>query len=127
MAGRTKTRRDGNQKEFIEDMETIGATVVDLSSIGGGCGDVLVGWNFRNWLFELKDPSQAPCDRKPRPSQVKFEQDWKGQYKLVETSDEAMRLMGVKEKVLSQLKLLRDARRRLRQRMDEAKLKSTCK
>jgi len=105
-------------------MHIIGATTVDLSSIGGGCGDVLVGYSFKNFLFELKDPNQAAADRKPRPSQEKFARAWVGQYALVETSEAAMRLMGVNEKVISQMTQARAARRALAARLEEAKSKA---
>jgi len=120
-SSRTKTRRDGNQAEFCEDMHTIGATAVDLSSIGGGCPDVLVGWYAINWLFELKNPDQPPSKRRPRKTQVEFKHNWKGQYLLVETSEDAMQAMGVPRKLITQMTMARQARRELAARIAEAK------
>lgn len=121
MTNKIFSRRDDNQKEFIEDMEVIGATVVDLSSIGDGCGDVLVGYMFRNFLFEIKNPEQPKSKRQLRKSQVKFSNAWKGQYRKVETSAEAMRIMGVPKKTIEQMEQARDARRALLKRIEEAK------
>lgn len=117
---RTKTKRDANQADFILDMKAIGAPVVDLSSVGGGCGDVLVGWNFRNWLFELKDPNQPPSARKPRQSQLAFRASWRGQYDLVETSEAAMQLMGVPDRTINQVTQARNIRKELEKRRKEA-------
>lgn len=121
MAGRTRTRKDDNQDEFVEDMEVIGASAVSLAGVHGGCGDVLVGYMFGNFLFEIKNPEQPEGKRKPRKSQVKFGNAWKGQYKVVETSAEAMRIMGVPKKTIQQMEQARAAKRALLKRIEEAK------
>jgi hypothetical protein len=121
MACWTKTRKDGNQDEFVEDMEVIGASAVSLAGVHGGCGDVLVGYMFRNFLFEIKNPERSEKDRQLRDSQVKFQASWKGQYEKVETSAEAMRIMGVPQKTIQQMEQARAAKRALLKQITEAK------
>jgi len=50
-------RTDGNQREIAGALRRAGATVCDLSAVGAGCPDLLVGWNGANLLLEIKNPS----------------------------------------------------------------------
>ena len=117
---RGKTHRDANQSELEEDMALIRATTVDLSSIGSGAGDILVGYGGRNWFFELKDSSQPLSKRKLRPNQVEFHRAWRGQIDRVEESWEAMAIMGVPATTIQQVKKARLAKRALQRRIKEA-------
>ena len=51
---RRRGRVDNNQKEIVEALRKIGASVQILSSVGSGCPDILVGFRGNNYLFEIK-------------------------------------------------------------------------
>jgi len=52
-----RKRTDLNQKELVRTLKQIpGVSVVDLSAVGQGCPDLLVGYKGKNFLFEIKNP-----------------------------------------------------------------------
>ena len=52
-------RVDCNQKDIVHALKTIGATVVDLSGIGKGCPDLLVGFQNKTYLIGVKRDGKA--------------------------------------------------------------------
>ena len=91
MAGRHYARRvDGNQSEVRQALEAIGCSVCDLSGVGGGVNDLLIGYRGKNVLIEVKDGSKPPSARKLTPAQVIFQAGWRGQYGIATTVDEAI-------------------------------------
>ena len=46
-----KKKTDANQKQIISDLKKIGVSVLNLSRVGGGCPDILVGWQGKNILI----------------------------------------------------------------------------
>ena len=49
-------RVDGNQRRIVKALRDMGATVQHLHTIGHGCPDLLVGFQGRNYVMELKMP-----------------------------------------------------------------------
>lgn len=92
---RGAARTDGNQKAIVAGLRAAGCSVKILSTLGNGCPDILVGRAGRNWLFEIKDPSQDPCKRQLTPDQKQWHATWKGQVNVVETIEEALRVVGL--------------------------------
>lgn len=89
---------DANQAEIVEALRGVGCSVVDLSAVGGGAPDLLVGRDGRNWLIECKNPNR----RKEKFSgsrlateerQAKFRSEWRGQVAVAFTPDEALRAL----------------------------------
>lgn len=76
-------RLDANHKEIREALEAMGATVTTTNP-----GDLIVGFRGRNYLLEAKTKTG-----KQRPGQVKFQARWKGQYAVIRTFAEAMRVL----------------------------------
>jgi len=70
---------DKNQKEIVDYLESIGASVQLLSSVGGGCVDLLVGLEGVNYCIEVKMPEGTVT-----PAQWKWHDKWKGQKVIVE-------------------------------------------
>jgi len=68
-----KARTDANHKEHIHTLKKAGYSVVDLSRVGGGCPDLLVGKNGHCWLVEAKTESG-----KISPKQDEFANNWRG-------------------------------------------------
>lgn len=83
---------DANQAAIVARLEQVGATVMDLHGVGRGCPDLLVGFQGRNLLMEVKREDGGRLE----DSQKVFMATWRGQKALVRTPDEAMALLGVR-------------------------------
>lgn len=77
-------RRDPNEKDIVRALRDIGASVKRLDDI-----DLLVGWQRRNFLLEVKTERGAL-----KPSQEDMVKSWRGQYEIVRSVDEALRAIG---------------------------------
>jgi len=85
-------RVDCNQKDIVHALKTFGATVVDLSGIGKGCPDLLIGFKGTTYLIEIKKDSKA----KFTPQQLQFNELWSGGViARIQTIDEAIALLKV--------------------------------
>lgn len=73
-----------------------GVSVQSLAGVGCGCPDIAVGFAGKNYLFEIKDPDKAPSDRALTDAEKKFHRFWRGQIAVVETVDDAIRILGIK-------------------------------
>jgi len=67
----------------VRDLRTIGATVLDLSQVGFGCPDILVGFRRRNFLVEIKNPDTYG---KLSDDQNEFHDAWRGEILLARAS-----------------------------------------
>jgi hypothetical protein len=67
--------------------------VQPLHTVGRGVPDLLVGFRGQNFLLELKDGSKRPSERKLTDDQQEWHQQWRGQVAVVESVDEALRLI----------------------------------
>lgn len=90
---RRAARKDANAPHIVQALRGIGAKVHILD--GKGIGDLLVGFRGELSVLELKDGNKPPSQRKLRPSQKKFHDDWQG-YRIykVESIEEALRVIG---------------------------------
>ncbi len=91
---RRNPKTDRNQPEIVEALRKIGATVQILSAVGKGCPDLLVGYNQRNYLLEVKDGELVPSARKLTPDQKQWHHQWQGQVTVVD--DWQMAVLAVK-------------------------------
>ena len=76
---------DLNQKEIVSALRKVGCQV----EIIGKPVDLLVGYRVHNFLLEIKRPGQKPRTK----AQKDFLKDWKGQVRVVETPEEAIRVV----------------------------------
>ena len=83
---------DANQAEIVEALRAAGASVTDLSRFGHGVPDLLVGYNFRNYLLEVKAHSA-----KLTPSEERWRDNWEGTAFIVRTVEHALRVIGAIE------------------------------
>jgi hypothetical protein len=83
-------KADSNQAAVTLALRQIGASVAITSMVGFGFPDLVVGYRGRNFLLELKDGSKPPSQRKLRPMQTMFVENWCGQWALVESAEEAI-------------------------------------
>jgi len=88
---------DGNQDAIVKSLRQIpGVKVLVLSQVGKGCPDILIGYKGRNWLFEIKDPSQDKSTRVLTKDEAAFFFGWSGQANVVETLADILKILGVK-------------------------------
>ena len=82
-----KAKRDDNEREIVDVLTGIGATVQRLSM--ADVPDLLVGFRGENFLLEVKMPK-----KKLRPGQFAFFDDWQGQCIVVRSPEEALQAIG---------------------------------
>ena len=81
--------RDLNEPEIIKALEAIGCSVFKLDM---PC-DLLCGYRKRCYLLEVKNPDQPKSNRKKTDDQKKFFNTWNGQIDIVETAEQAIRIV----------------------------------
>jgi hypothetical protein len=86
-------RTDRNQAAIVKAIESIGASVQCLHTVGGGCPDLLVGFRGINFLFEVKDGEKAPSKRKLTNVQKEWHPLWRGSAHIVKNSEEAIEIL----------------------------------
>jgi len=91
---RRAARKDENQKSIVDALRKVGVKVEILNQ--EDIPDLLVGYRFNFWLFEVKDGDKPPSRRKLRPGQQKFAERWAG-YPIVkvECLADAFRALGI--------------------------------
>ena len=94
---RRAARIDGNQNEIVEGLRKAGVSVLILSAVGNGCPDICCGSGGHNFLFEVKDPSKPANKRKLTSDQSNFHNSWHGQISVIETYEDAIRIINEKE------------------------------
>jgi hypothetical protein len=73
-----KRRVDLDQKKVISQLEGMGFSVLNLSAVGMGCPDLLVGKNGQNFLLEIKSEKGTLT-----PAQIEFHKNWQGHCKII--------------------------------------------
>ena len=68
-----KKRVDLDQRAVISQLEGMGFSVLNLSAVGRGCPDLLVGKDGKNFLIEIKSEKGTLT-----PAQVEFHKNWQG-------------------------------------------------
>jgi hypothetical protein len=71
---RRAARRDDNEKEIVFALRKAGAYVTFVDT---PC-DLIVGYQGRTIMLEVKDGSKPPSARKLTPNEQKFHDDWTG-------------------------------------------------
>lgn len=94
-------RRDANHPEIQRVFEQELASVVDLSGVGGGCPDLLIGVGGIDQLVEVKLPEGrfgGTAHSKLNQRQVPFHRKWCGRpVMVIRTADEARLLVRAME------------------------------
>lgn len=81
---------DGNQPEIVAALRAVGASVATCQAVGKGFPDLVVGYQGRNYMIEVKDPSQPKHRHELTPAQVEFHGGWHGDLVKVFTAKEAL-------------------------------------
>lgn len=87
-------RVDANQPEIVARLREVGASVTPTHEIGRGFPDLAVGFRGVTYLFEVKDGSKPPSKRRLTPDEQEWHSLWRGQVAIIETIDDALRLIG---------------------------------
>lgn len=93
---RYNKKKDANQNPIVQELTQAGYSVQDMSTIGGGLTDLLVGGIDRrdgvrkNWLIEVKTKKG-----KLNPRQEEWHGNWRGPVYVVRTPNEALLVVGV--------------------------------
>jgi len=90
---RRNARVDANQSEIVDAALALGATVQSLAAVGAGCPDLVIGYRGKNYLIEVKNPSQPRYDREKNQWQKKFRDRWQGQVAVIETVEQLHELL----------------------------------
>lgn len=85
---RRKSRTDSNQKELVNFAKDHGATVAHLHTLGKGIPDILIGYQGRNYLVEIKSE-----DGKLTSDEEVFFNNWRGDAAVVATKKDLIRLL----------------------------------
>ena len=93
--GRTASATDRNHQEIAEALRKAGATVSSLHAVGMGIPDLLVGYQGRNHLLEVKDGSLPPSKQKLTPMQIRWHESWRGNSVVVNSVEAAMAAVGM--------------------------------
>lgn len=89
-------RIDANHEQVVLALRTAGATVQSLAATGKGVPDLLVGFQGKTLLMEIKDGSKAPSERRLTEDQLKWHGAWRGgPLTVVDGVDAALRMLGV--------------------------------
>jgi hypothetical protein len=81
-------RVDSNQTEIVRGLRSIGASVTVLSAVGGGCPDLLIGFQEKNILLECKN-LEGRGDRLT-PAETEWIKNWKGQIAIIFNVEQAL-------------------------------------
>jgi len=86
-------RTDANQAEIVSFLRALGATVHSLHMVGDGCPDLVVGWQGRNVLMEIKDGTKPLSARSLTAEQAIWHNEWRGQVAIVRNCEEAVAVL----------------------------------
>jgi Holliday junction resolvase len=85
---RAAAKRDMNEADIIRTLRSVGASVAQISS--KGVPDLLVGFQGRTYLLEVKTPKKKLTD-----DQVVFHGEWNGSpIAIVHSDTEALEAIG---------------------------------
>ena len=87
---------DANQEQVVDTLRAAGATVQTLATVGKGVPDLLVGYQGKTLLLEVKDGRKPPSARRLTEDQLKWHGAWRGgPLAVVDGPDAALRMLGV--------------------------------
>ena len=85
---RRAAKVDDNHGKIVAALRKAGASVHSGAALGQGFPDLIVGYGGRTFLCEVKDGSKPPSARKLTLDQVKFKDNWQGDWTLLESVED---------------------------------------
>jgi Holliday junction resolvase len=87
---------DANHEQVVSALRAAGASVQSLAGVGKGVPDLLVGFQGKTLLMEVKDGRKTPSARRLTEDQLKWHGAWNGgPLAVVDGVDAALRMLGV--------------------------------
>jgi Holliday junction resolvase len=87
---------DANHEQVVSALRAAGASVQSLAGVGKGVPDLLVGFQGKTLLMEVKDGRKTPSARRLTEDQLKWHGAWRGgPLTVVDGVDAALRMLGV--------------------------------
>jgi hypothetical protein len=87
---RRAAKIDANQAEIVKALRKVGCSVLSLAAIGRGAPDLLLGYQGKNVLLEVKRPRGKLNDQ-----QQAFRAAWQGDLCVVRSVDDALLVLGI--------------------------------
>lgn len=85
------TPNDANQGDILKELRKIPALdIIDLTEVGDDCPDILLGYQRKNWLVEIKTTTG-----RVKPGQKRHHREWPGQTAICRSLDDILRLIGL--------------------------------
>ena len=89
-------KKDANHNIVVEALQKAGAYVIDMSHVGKGFPDLIVGFQSQTILMEIKNPKTSYGKKGLNKNQQKWKDQWLGGvYCVVDSPDAALRMIGV--------------------------------
>jgi hypothetical protein len=89
-------KTDRNHAEIINELrKDKSISVFSTHTIGKGFPDIVVGYQGRNYLFEIKDELKTKSQTKLTDSEIKFHESWHGQVSIVTNYKQIIKLINV--------------------------------
>jgi Holliday junction resolvase len=87
---------DANHEQVVSALRAAGASVQSLAGVGKGVPDLLVGFQGKTLLMEVKDGRKTPSARRLTEDQLRWHGAWNGgPLAVVDGVDAALRMLGV--------------------------------
>jgi endogenous inhibitor of DNA gyrase (YacG/DUF329 family) len=89
-------KKDANHHEVVKALQQAGAYVIDMSHVGKGFPDLIVGFQLKTILMEIKNPKTAYGRKGLNKNQLIWKEQWTGgNFYVVKSPEEALRVIGV--------------------------------
>jgi len=82
-------RIDRNQPEIVKLFRKLGWYVLIISQLKNCC-DIIVSKNGRTIAVEIKDGEKTPSQQKLSTGELKFKDEWQGEYMLINCIDDVL-------------------------------------
>jgi hypothetical protein len=93
---------DANQMEIVDALTKVGCSVLDCHTVGRGMPDIIVGYRWKNYLLEIKNPA---AKGKLNQRQKAWIAGWAGRpVAVVRTVEEALAAVGIEIAVANRIK-----------------------
>lgn len=89
----TRHKTDSNQSDIVKQLRTVPGLSVEsrLAQLGHGCGDLLIGWCGKNYLYEVKPSDKA----KLTTDEKKWHSNWNGRILRANCVEDILRDLGI--------------------------------
>lgn len=91
MSFRRAAKVDANQPEIVKAFRDLGWYVLIISQLKNCC-DIIVSKKGRTIAVEIKDGSKPPSQQKLSEGEVKFKNEWQGEYMIVNCVEDILNL-----------------------------------